>query len=1283
MAKLTLTIYDIVTQEGTATNPEMKSDISLSIGDGDVEGTISKEVPIKTLYPILTPMGKVLGRKVRIDFKLSLVDFSFQQKMYTPDELTAKIYVNYSSDSSGKEQMLKFYMDDLAQLFANKKVSLTCSNIVDGKEESYIVGQDFYVHEVIPCKYPNKIYVTLRIYSPDKMLTLTQYSRCWTAKKLSANILKSELTNYKLPYDTDKCVQCDTTQMKHLLKDSKEHIFPYLVQYNESFYDMLCRTTNRWGEFMYYYDGKIHIGYDDDKGKAKEIVDGYKSISYYDCTSAQPKQENAGTFVCEAPYDNNVLNSTVKKDGAAKVFATIKNMADMDAGADYYWLSKVGQVLTNNKPIMNFMFDTAVNDLLMWAQQEALVSQYNDKHNEAYFKKKKEHISMLDEQYSNGNKTLNQFSEASPIVGAKDYAAILTGEMMAERNNIVIDYDTYAPNLHIGQLIKVDDKLYIVSGITAKSETINTYKIENKTEVVVVPTTKLVFYVNAIGMNEDKRFYPTMIPSGHIRTSGPQVAVVVDTDDPIMRNRVRVKYPWQLTSVNPAYEKIVASDLKSHDVSDATPWLIYASANGPAGAGVHGRHYLAEKVLVNYANNNVERPYVVGAVSTATPKAVKIGSALLQAPNGEYIKVHEGTGKGATAFMANFTPGLSLANGFVDMPDIFGDSEMSKCFEGGVDMGDRYGIWKISGSTDKRAINISSPWGTVSVNAFTGISINAPNGNISIKGKNVSIEAGNNLTLTSGTNIRNKFASTYGDGAAFNILSFMYDVETMVAKKLASMVESVIDLSLIRSLIEVYWKPQEGALTIQSNRYLKLGAGGALPGYPDAAYLNPKKLEERDKKLTDKEIPQTLKMGPAMVHIINAVPKIVDKMIVNYKKSYTKCISKRDEFVQAIINLSSCSNTQVIAKICSQYDTLKNKLWDPQTKKIVEADLAFTDACKADSIDDVSDLAVMAFEHYDASNAKKYSKKSQDALKNYILKRRVEYKADVVKKANELLESIAKLRTEPQKLGDLTAYGIGPRESDAPADYIKALQTAISAEKCKDSAMFKYAYNEQNAITDERADLTDEAIQDINFHRNALVRLIALNLIEGWGMEPKAIKFALDGDQIVESEMAATPQKPVSDADLENEAMWNLYVRSLQFTKPLSKSTTLLDDVVEGLNLNNLNLATPFREYYSWANAKSGQILFGTGSTYSMKTDGTISKLETHHNQGKITRALLSEKEQGAYDRLNESVQLQLKQLCDAFEIIALPGDEAPEDNNNDAGNELPVVDENLIQNNI
>lgn len=1278
MAKLTLTIYGVITNM----MPLQKTDVSISVGDNVINGELSKRMPLLQRDLSSKDAKWEKGGAMDVNFSLSLGTFQLQQKMYSPHEIEAEILIT-PTNIDRTTQKVNLSKLDFFNMFANKRVALTYSNRNENNEEvTYTVGEDFYVHEFIPCKQPDKVQVMLKIYSPDKLLTLSQYCRSFTAKKLGGDILKKELPNFKLPYVKDESVKCDTTQMKHLLRGQQEHIIPYLVQYNESFYDLLARTTNRNGEFMYYYDGKLRIGYDADESKAVEIIDGYKSITYHNTPLAQLKQENEGPLELEASYDDNVLKSKVKKNGAAKVFATIKNMADMDAGADYYWLSKVGQVLTNNKPIMNFMFDTAVNDLLMWAQQEALVSQYNDKHNEAYFKKKKEHISMLDEQYDNDKTTLFQFSEADSIIKAKDYADILAGELLAEHNTIEIDYDTFAPCLHLGQLIKVDDKPYIISGITAKQETVNSYKIENYTDVIVVPSKKLVFRVNAIGMNDDKKFYPMMIPAGHIRQSGPQVAVVVDADDPTKKNRVRVEYPWQFTSAKPAFDSVTASDLKARDVTDASPWLIYAASSGPAGAGVHGRHYLAEKVLVNYANNNVERPFVVGAVSTATPTSLKTGSAVIQAPNGEYIKVHEGMGKGATAFMANFTPGLSLVNGFLDVPDFFGsDNEMSKAFEGGVELGDKYGIWKISGSTDRRAIDISSPWGNVSINAFTGISINAPNGNISIKGKNVSIEAGNNLTLTSGTNIRNKFASTYGDGAAFNILSFMYDVETMVAKKLASMVESVIDLSLIRSLIEVYWKPQEGALTIQSNRYLKLGAGGALPGYPDAAYLNPKKLEERDKKLTDKEIPQTLKMGPAMVHIINAVPKIVDKMITNYKKSYEKCISKEDELNKAINKLRDYSNTINPDKVCRHYGDLKNKFWDPQTKKIEEADMGFTNACKADSINDVDGYAIFQVEYGDDANASKYSRKSQEALKNYILKRRKKCKADVVKKANELLESIAKLRTEPQKLGDLTAYGIGPRESDAPADYIKALQTAISAEKCKDSAMFKYAYDDKNAITDERAYLTDGAITNDKFHRDALIRLISLNLVEGWGMESKAIKFKLNGNKIVESKIAATPQKPASDADLENEAMWNLYVKSLQFTKPMAKATSLLDDVVEGLNLNNLNLAAPFREYYSWANAKSGQILFGTGSTYSMKTDGTISKLETHHNQGKITRALLSEKEQGAYDRLNESVQKKLFSTIRANQ--ALPADQDPGNNNNDAGDELPVVDENLIQNNI
>jgi len=1227
MAKITLTIFGVVTNEGNATDPEERNDISISIGDNLVEGTISKEIPA-TKLPWM-PVGKT-----KVDVNLSIDAFNFEQKMYTPDELTVKIFIDPTRVADEKERKEFFSMEKLTQMFANRKVELSFSNQVDGNEQSYTVGKDYYVHEVTPCKQPDKVHVQLKIYSPDKLLTLSQYCRSFTAKKLGGDILKSELPNYKLPYQKDENVKYDTTQMKHLLKGQQEHIIPYLVQYNESFYDLLVRTTNRNGEFMYYYDGKLRIGYDADENKAVEITDHFKSITYHNTTLAQPKQENEGPVNLEAPYDNHVLNSKVQKDGAAKVVNTIKNMADLEKGADKYWLQKVGQVLTNNKPLMNFMFDTAVDDLLAWAQADTLASEYNKKHNDKYFKKEKRYISMLDEQYDKGKKTLNQFSEADPIIKAKDYAGILAGELLAERNTISIDYDTFAPALHVGQLIKVDDKLYIVSEMTAKSDIVNSFVVRDDMTVAAVPSKRLVFQVKAIGMNDDKKFYPMMIPTGHIRQSGPQVAVVVDADDPNKKNRVRVEYAWQFTSAKPAFDSVTASDLDNFDVTDASPWLLYAASSGPAGAGVHGKHYLAEKVLVNYVNNNIERPFVVGAVSTATPAALKTGAAVLQSPNGQYLKVIEGTGKGASAFMANFTPGLSLANGFVDYPDIFGkDNEISKAFEGGVELGDKYGIWKISGSTDKRAIRISSPWGDVKINAFTGITLDAPNGNIKIRGKNVSIEAGNNLSLVSGTNIKNKFVSGYGDDHPFSMTTFMMDVGMVVTKKLGEMVDTLYDLSLLRSVLEVYWRPQEGALAVQSNRYLMLSAGGAKPGYPYSAYKDPQKRIKKD--LSDSG---TLKMGSIMKDLIDKVPDIVDKMVVNYKEKYRCCVAKRTEFDYVQEQLRLISNDYGLDKICNDYDDLKNTLWDPKTKELTEADLGFTAFCKSDVIDDVDESAIFGYDDtIDTDN----NLEAVKVAKQDIIGLRAAFKADLVNKANELLKSIAELRSEPQKLKDMKTYGISRSIRNAPADYIKAVETAFSEEKCKDSTFFIYQYdkNNPNAITDPRTALKKRSLEELDLHAKALKRRVALNLVEAWGMDSQPITKTLQNGQIVETKIAQKPAKPVSDDDLENDTMWNLYVSSLEFRKALKKQGNFLDQVASAFDPSKINLTTPFKEYNAWGNQKTGQILFGTGTTLSMKTDGTIGELDTRYNGEKISMALKGTKEEKEYDDLNEKIQ--------------------------------------------
>lgn len=55
---------------------------------------------------------------------------------------------------------------------------------------------------------------------------------------------------------------------RYLYYNDKEFIQPYLVQYNESFFDFLVRVSNRCGEFLYYEDGYFNIGW---KKRLKKI----------------------------------------------------------------------------------------------------------------------------------------------------------------------------------------------------------------------------------------------------------------------------------------------------------------------------------------------------------------------------------------------------------------------------------------------------------------------------------------------------------------------------------------------------------------------------------------------------------------------------------------------------------------------------------------------------------------------------------------------------------------------------------------------------------------------------------------------------------------------------------------------------------------------------------------------------------------------------------------------------------------------------------------------------
>ena len=238
MALFKLTIYDICT---------------------DAEPTDTSTILTKSL---LTDM-----QLVEINgYQYALVGLNMMKQMYQPTEIIADIHIQMIEGKTWADISRK----TIEIMFKHRKVSLT-SVVYENKEpkDDDTIGSDFYVHEVMPEYMADCMSLRLKIYSLDKMLTLKKTSRSFVGKKLASDILTKELAKYKLPYDSDKTLGYNADNM-HVLyftnNDDKkvEHMFPYLVQYNESFYDMLARTTNRWGEFLYYEDGSLRIGYDDD-----------------------------------------------------------------------------------------------------------------------------------------------------------------------------------------------------------------------------------------------------------------------------------------------------------------------------------------------------------------------------------------------------------------------------------------------------------------------------------------------------------------------------------------------------------------------------------------------------------------------------------------------------------------------------------------------------------------------------------------------------------------------------------------------------------------------------------------------------------------------------------------------------------------------------------------------------------------------------------------------------------------------------------------------------------
>ena len=256
----------------------------------------------------------------------------------------------------------------------------------------------------------------------------------------------------------------------------------------------------------------------------------------------------------------------------------------------------------------------------------------------------------------------------------------------------------------------------------------------------------------------------------------------------------------------------------------SSPWIRVSTPMATDGGGTYFRPNVGDEVLINYDSGNIERPYVVGSLFSKNLLEPNELASRTSGSGDASISIVSANGHGITfkdpsdgnKFLKSMFPMLNTALQYPDVSDDFG---FPKEAAGGIRIGDRYGLYTIDMSSDKRSVKISSSMGTVSLNAFTGITISAPNGDVTIEGKNVNIKAGNNLSLTSGLNIEKGWLHYKKEKWAKEITG---DITKVIAKNEFT---PFLDLSLERQLIEVVLRPIEGTLCVKSKRYLKLEAG--------------------------------------------------------------------------------------------------------------------------------------------------------------------------------------------------------------------------------------------------------------------------------------------------------------------------------------------------------------------------------------------------------------------------------------------------------------------------
>lgn len=840
----------------------------------------------------------------------TLYEIVFANEMYSPSHLTVKFNLVPDGENLPSYQ-------DIVKYFLKEKVSIQRGDNNPDNPKYETIDTNYYVHEVRPTyvnagistkddKEKKKVVLYLDIFSADKLLTLDKYSKSYVDKSLFGDIISKEVESLTNEIGFSFPTQDYSSRLKYgEVKTEIKH--PYLVQYNESFYDFLIRTANRTGEFLYFTDGHLTLGV---KTDTVNKVENYNSLAVESRNNSvlsttgisrnyslsfkdkgEKHEKSSGVRRYTQPTSNDDYLVVYEKDEFDSFGEEYNPKITLPAGAF--------KTLLTTSTIGAFVKAMLVDSVLIEGGKALEnVSDVNKSYNEKVFKTKDldtigEHAktvfsgtyldsnaAAIDKWDVNANADFyNKIDECEKKMGSRTITLTLKGDDVT--------------NYQVGQLIEVEGAKYVVTHVNY-SEVFDGRSLREEYVIKALPllnvkvdasTHKLVLLLTDESSTSEQNFLiccPAALPEEkRIRKAASQTAWVVDSDDPKYLGRVRIRYAWDATE-------------------DVSPWIRQAEPAAGKGGGVNFRLYEDDEVMIGYENDNIEQPYIIGALyhgkDDGIDNRVPVGRNK-KAQNTHVIRTRSGhqmvisEKKNFVTFMANMNPTLKYVNLFTDwIKNFLNNPKVGSELAGGFQFNDKYGIYNVTMSTDQRLISIASPLGNIKLSAFSGISISAPRGDISIVGKNVSIKAANKLTLESGENAKLPGNKIFNEG----ISKIGQDLLSSTVDFLAS----AVDLSVLRHTIEVFSRPVDGTLQIKSNRYLLLEAGKGNALIPRDGFQDDNvTLENKDKQGSFEKYYGSRNKTKKIVSHINFITELIIGESVSYRPLITKLKTAKDYFI--------------------------------------------------------------------------------------------------------------------------------------------------------------------------------------------------------------------------------------------------------------------------------------------------------------------------------------------------------------------------------------------------